>query len=122
MNQISEAYTRHSRTINPSFETNIEITFEMRLNYCLRNKVIPYLHDHIRQDGTKEVREIRITHDMLTELHKKAEHLEGVTTMEDLAKELPNFRYIVAKVGPKPDRVLAGEYKDFVNFLEGETN
>jgi hypothetical protein len=118
MNQISEAYSRHSKTINPNFDLDIIVTFEMRINYCLENKLLPYLHEHSRRDGEKE---IRITHDMLTELHKKTENLESVTTMQDLAKELPNFTYINAKIGPKSAWILSGKRKDLIVFLETRT-
>ena len=118
MNQISDAYTRHIRTMYKDHDPEIIIEFQKRLDFCLQNKLIPYLHEHNRKDGVKE---IRITHDILTELHRKIDHLEGVTTMQDLAKELPDFQYINGKIGPKSGWVLAGKRQDFIAFLEGET-
>jgi hypothetical protein len=118
MNQISDAYTRHIRTMYKDHDPENIIEFLKRLDFCLQNKLIPYLHQHKRKDG---VYEVRITHDILTELHRKIDHLEGVTTMQDLAKELPGFQYINGKIGPKSGWVLAGKRQDFIAFLEGET-
>ncbi len=117
MNQISEAYNRYIRTMYRDHDPGIVIDLLTRMNFCLKNKLIPYLHEHIRKDG---VEEIRITHGMLTELRRKVDHLEGVTTMKDLAKELPGFQYINGKIGPKSGWILAGKSADFIAFLEGK--
>ena len=79
--------------------------------------MIPYLHEYRnKEDGFEG---IRISHDILTGLHRKLEHLEGITTMGDLAKELPGFEYTSKKVNQKTMRVLSGSRKDFLAFLEG---
>jgi hypothetical protein len=119
MDQITEAYSRHIRTVYSDKDPDPKVTidFATRSNFCLANKLIPYLHDHSRRDG---IQEIVITHDILAELKRKIDHIEGVTTMEDLGKELPNFEYTSRKLGGKARRVLAGSRNDFVNFLEGK--
>jgi hypothetical protein len=62
-----------------------------------------------------------ITHDILKELTKKLDHIEGITTLEDLGKEVPGFDYCQRKLGPdsRNTKVLAGKREDFVKFLEG---
>ena len=120
MEQITDAYSRHIRTIyNDEKDTDpkLSIDFITRLNFCLNNKLIPYLHAHKRKDNTEEV---RISHDILAALNRKIDHLEGITTMEDLAKELPGFEYINGKIGPKSGRILAGKRSDFIAFLDAK--
>jgi hypothetical protein len=119
MDQVTEAYSRHIRTIYSERDTDSKliIDFKTRLNFCLANKLIPYLQDHNRKDN---IQEIIITHDILAELKRAVDHIEGVTTMEDLGKELPGFEYTIRKLGGKARRVLAGSRHNFVSFLEGE--
>jgi hypothetical protein len=119
MDHITEAYSRHIRTLYKEQDPGIVIDFMTRLNFCMTNKLISYLHEHIKKDGTEE---IVITHDILKELTKKLDHIEGITTLEDLGKEIPGFEYCQRKLGPdnKNTKVLAGKRVDFVDFLEGQ--
>ena len=92
MKQITEAYSRHiGRIYNNEKDPDpkIAIDFKTRLNFCLSNKLIPYLHEHTRRES---VEEIIITHDILAELKRVLDHIEGITTMEDLGKELIRIR------------------------------
>jgi hypothetical protein len=118
MDQITEAYSRHIRTLYKEQDPGIVIDFSTRLNFCLANKLIPYLHQHSRRDSLEE---IIITHDILAELKRAIDHIEGITTMEDLGKEIPGFEYTSRKLGGKARRVLAGKREDFVSFLEGDS-
>jgi hypothetical protein len=118
MDQITDAYSRHIRTLYKEQDPGVTIDFKTRLNFCIKNKLIPFLHSHTRKDGTEE---IVITHDMLRELTKKLDHIEGITTLEDLGKEIPGFEYCQRKLGPdnRNTKVLAGKYDEFADFLEG---
>lgn len=117
MDNITDAYSRHIRTLYKEQDPGIVIDFYTRLNFCIKNKLLPYLHIHTRKDGTEE---IVITHDILKELTKKLDHIEGITTLEDLGKEIPGFEYCQRKLGPdnRNTKVLAGKRMDFVKFLE----
>jgi hypothetical protein len=119
MSQITDAYSRHIKKIysREDPEPELSIDFDVRLNFCLANKLISYLHDHLRRDS---IRETVITHDILAELRREIDDLEGITTMEDMGKEIPGFEYTSRKLGGKARRVLAGTHKDFVDFLEGK--
>ena len=117
MGQITNAYSRHIRTLYKEQDPEVVIDFITRLNFCLTNKLVPYLHDHTRRDNTQE---IIITHDILAEMKRVIDHIEGVTTMEDLGKEIQGFEYTSRKLGGKARRVLAGSRNDFVSFLEGK--
>jgi hypothetical protein len=118
MDRITEAYSKHIRTLYKEQDTGIIIDFHTRLNFCMTNKLLPYLHAHTRKDGTEE---IVITHDILKELTKKLDHIEGITTLEDLGKEIPGFQHCQRKLGPdkRNTKVLAGKHENFVKFLEG---
>ena len=117
MDQITNAYSRHIRTLYKEQDPGVIINFITRLNFCLTNKLVPYLHEHTRRDNAQE---IIITHDILTELKRSIDYIEGITTMEDLGKEIPGFDYTSRRLGGKARRVLAGPHKDFVDFLEGK--
>jgi hypothetical protein len=118
MDHITEAYSRHIRTLYKEQDPGVVIDFNTRLNFCMTNKLLSYLHSHTKKDGTEE---IVITHDILKELTKKLDHIEGITTLEDLGKEVPGFDYCQRKLGPdsRNTKVLAGKREDFVKFLEG---
>ena len=120
MDHITEAYSRHIRTLYKEQDPGIVIDFSTRLDFCIKNKLLPFLHSHTRKDNTEE---IVITHDILKELTKKLDHIEGITTLEDLGKEIPGFEYCQRKLGPdnKNTKVLAGKHEDFVKFLEGNS-
>ena len=119
MDHITEAYSRHIRTLYKEQDPGIVIDFSTRLEFCIKNKLLPFLHSHTRKDNTEE---IVITHDILKELTKKLDHIEGITTLEDLGKEIPGFEYCQRKLGPdnRNTKVLAGKQEDFAKFLEGE--
>jgi hypothetical protein len=119
MDQITNAYSRHIRTLYKEQDPNVVIKFSTRLDFCLTNKLVPYLHKHTRRD---DVEEIIITNDILAELKRSIDHIEGITTMEDLGKEVPGFEYASRKLGGKARRVLSGKREDFVNFLEGDSD
>jgi hypothetical protein len=55
-------------------------------------------------------------------LIKKLDHIEGITTLEDLGKEIPGFEYCQRKLGQdnRNAKVLAGKYNEFADFLEGD--
>ena len=98
---------------------NLKSAFSIRLNFCLKNKLLPYLHQHTRRYG---IEEIIITHDILAELKRSVDHIEGITTLEDLGKEVSGFEYCQRKLGGINRKVLAGPRTEFVKFLEGEVN
>ena len=117
MGQVTNAYSRHIRTLYKEQDPDVVIDFITRLNFCLTNKLVPYLHKHTKRD---KVEEIIITHDILAELKSEIDDLEGITTMEDLGKEIPGFECASRKMAGKSWRVLAGTSKDFIDFLEGK--
>ena len=119
MDHITEAYSRHIRTLYKEQDPGVVIDFHTRLNFCITNKLISFLHVHTKKDNTEE---IVITHDILKELTKKLDHIEGITTLEDLGKEIPGFQYCQRKLGPnnRNTKVLAGNRNEFVDFLEGQ--
>ena len=119
MDKITDAYSRHIRTLDTCDAPNIAVDFYTRLNFCLKNKLLPFLHSYTRKDG---IEEIVITHDILKELRKQLDNIEGITTLADLGKEIPGFIYCQKKLGRdnRNTKVLAGSRQDFVDFLDGE--
>lgn len=119
MERITDEYSRHIRTLYRDHDPGIIIDFNTRLNFCMKNKLLPFLHSHTRKDGTEEV---LITHDILRELRKKRDNIEGIITLGDLGKEIPNFIYCQRKLGSdnRNAKVIAGRVHDFIDFLEAK--
>jgi hypothetical protein len=119
MDQITAAYSRHIRTLYKEQDPGITIDFNTRLNFCIINKLLPFLHSYTRRDGTDE---IVVTHDILNEIVRRSDHVEGITKLEDSGKEMPGFEHCQRKWGSnnRNTKVLAGKRHDFITFLEGD--
>ena len=115
MDIITNAYSRHIKTLTPnqSHDIVLDISFASRLNFCLDNELIPFLHQHINR---KEQHEIAITADIFTELKKRK--IENITHLRDLGNEL-GFEYCQRKLGGRQTKVVCGERKKFIKLLEG---
>ena len=83
-------------------------TFPEKLDHCLSNRLVPYLH---RRDKS----EIVITHDIIKELRKA--RIVNLTTMPALAKEIQDFKYEPTWFNGKTRRVIHGPYNSFITFL-----
>jgi hypothetical protein len=55
MNAITDAYSRHIRTLYKSQDPEVVIDFLTRLNFCLDNKLVPFLHKHTNKQGMNEI-------------------------------------------------------------------
>lgn len=60
---------------------------------------------------------IFITADIFSELKKRK--IENITHLRDLGNEL-GFEYWQRKIGGKQTKVVCGERKKFIDFLEGK--
>ena len=126
---ISDAYRRDVYT-NPDRGTTdsdgnpieeMGVSFEQKINYCLDNKSVHFLHRCKRNNG--EESEVAITSDIRLDL-KKYDRSSGAATMEALAARIPGFKYDLRNVGGQRIRVICGprsKFLAFVNYdVEGE--
>jgi hypothetical protein len=113
MDIITNAYSRHIRTLTPNQEVVLDISFASRLNFCLENELISFLHQHTNRNNQTE---IAITADIFTELKKRK--IENITHLRDLGNEL-GFEYCQRKLGGIQTKVACGERNKFIDFLEG---
>lgn len=107
---VNDAY-RNDPSVDEK-NLRLEASFQQKLDRCLKKKLIPYLHDHYDKDRLSK---IVLTHDVIAKL--KRHKISNVTTMQALAKEIPNFAYDVLKLNTGSARVVHGPYEDFVKFL-----
>jgi hypothetical protein len=113
MDIITNAYSRHIKTLTPNQEVVLDISFTSRLNFCLDNELIPFLHKHINRNNQSE---IAITADIFTELKKRK--IENLTHLRDLGNEL-GFEYCQRKIGGRQTKVVCGDRNKFIKFLDG---
>ena len=122
---ISDAYRRDVYT-NPdpattdSNGTRIEemsVSFEQKINYCLDNKSVHFLHRCKRNKG--EESEVAITSDIRLDL-KNYDRSSGAATMEALAARIPGFKYDLRNVGGQRIRVICGPWSKFLGFVNYE--
>jgi hypothetical protein len=112
MDIITNTYSRHIRTLTTNQDTVLDLSSASRLDFCLDNKLIPFLHQHVNR---KNELEIAITADIFTELKKRK--IENITHLRDLATEL-GFEYCQRKLGGIQTRVVCGKRQKFIEFLE----
>lgn len=85
-----------------------EIGFEQKLDRCLKQRLIQFLHS--RDGGT-----VIITHDIVRELQNKK--ISNLITMQSIADEIEGFTLKPIRVNGKVMKVVSGKYEDFVEFL-----
>ena len=123
---ILEGYRRDSFT-NPEPSTidkdgkrtyEMRVTFEQKINYCLDNKSIPFLHLCKRNLGQES--EVAITSDIRSELKKYGWSSSPGLTMDALAAKIPGFKYDFRSIGNRNFRVICGPKSKFMDFLNCE--
>jgi hypothetical protein len=122
---IMEAYRREVYT-NPDPATldndgkrikEMSVSFDQKINYCLENKSVTFLHLVKRNSGHE--REIAITSNIRSEL-QKYDRTKSVMTMNALASKIPGFESDLRNVGGARVRVICGPYSKFREFLNCE--
>jgi hypothetical protein len=98
---------------------DMQVTFEQKINYCLKNNSIPFLHLCKRNMGQDN--EIAITSNIRSEL-KRHDRLASVLTMSALASKIPGFEYDLRNVNGQRVRVICGPKSKFISFLNCEVS
>lgn len=117
MDIITNTYSRHIKTLTANRDIVLDISFGSRLNFCLDNDLIPFLHQRNYQNKTKDAMEITITADIFSEIRKQK--IQNITHMRDLATEL-GFDYCSRRLGGTKTKVVCGPREDFIRFLDSQ--
>lgn len=107
INKINEVCNRHYRIIHPDYEEH-SIQFEDRLDFCLENKLIPFLNQN-------EKSEVIITSDLIQELRRNK--IESFSNLVDVSKMIDGFEYGQKKIGGKNLRATYGPKNEFLTFI-----
>jgi hypothetical protein len=122
---ILEAYRREAFT-NPDPSTidsqgkriyDFHVSLEQKVNYCLDNNSVTFLHKCKRNMG--QGIDIAITSNIRSEL-KKYDKLMSTMTMNALASKIPGFEYGLRNVDGQRVRVICGAKSSFDLFLKCE--
>jgi hypothetical protein len=121
INAITEAYTKHFKTFSSIQQNNEsdraiqDTSIWSRLDFCLKNQLISYLHQH-RQRG-EEYPSIVITSDIMNVLKKY--DMRNLTTLKDIADEL-DFEYKTIELSKlrKTIRAVIAPRDKFVLLLD----
>jgi hypothetical protein len=125
--QINEAYRRDAFA-NPDPSTIVEtengivrnirhVSFIEKIDYCLYNKSIPFLHLCKRNHGQNT--DVAITSNIRSEMRKYDKSASG-TTMKSLASKMQGFDYELRSLGGQRVRVICGPRSQFYEFLNCE--
>jgi hypothetical protein len=94
-----------------------QFPFSQKIDYCLNNKSIPFLHLCKRNLGQEF--EVAITSNIRSELKKYDKSTSGMT-MYALASKIPDFKYEKRSIGDHSFRVICGPKSKFSEFLNCE--
>jgi hypothetical protein len=97
----------------------MKVTFEQKINHCLDNKSVPFLHLCKRNLG-QEI-EVAITTNIRSEL-KRYDRSASVMTMNALASKIPGLEYDLRNVDGQRVRVICGPKSKFISFLNCEVS
>ena len=102
-----QSYSQNSRAFTSETDTNINRDIMSALNFCLKNKLLPFLHE--------KNNEIIITIDIMNKIN-----IPGITAFKDIASVI-GFEYTSARIGGdennKPMKVLKGSRENLCKFL-----
>jgi len=106
--EITRYYSLNNRAFSSDADVDINKDLFTALNFCLKNKLIPYLHQ--KND------DIIITIDIMQKIN-----IPNIAAFKDISSII-GFEYTVSRIGEgsKTMKVLKGSREDFCKFLEFE--
>jgi hypothetical protein len=108
--KINETYNKFQRSIEKDNDIP-NLPFSSRLNFCLDNKLIPFLNSV--NTGNKETI-ILITSDLIHELKKKTSQ---IASLNEVAAIIEGFEYGQKRFNGKNIRTVYGTKKQLLDFL-----
>ena len=107
--EITHCYSLNNRAFPYDTDPETNTDLMSALNFCLKNKLIPFLHEKSNNDN-----EIIITIDMMNKIH-----IPNIASFKDIASII-GFEYTTSRMGTgnKPMKVLKGSRENFCKFLD----
>jgi hypothetical protein len=114
IDKVNETYNKFQRSIEKDNDIP-NLPFSSRLNFCLDNKLIPFLNsvNTNNKDSNKETL-ILITSDLVHELKKK---ISQISSLNEVAAIIEGFEYGQKRVNGKNNRTVYGTKKQLLDFL-----
>ena len=112
--KVNETYNKFQRSIEKDNDIP-NLPFSSRLNFCLDNKLIPFLNsvNTSNKDNYKETL-ILITSDLVHELKKK---ISQISSLNEVAAIIEGFEYGQKRVNGKNIRTVFGTKNQLLDFL-----
>ena len=112
--KVNETYNKFQRSIEKDNDIP-NLPFSSRLNFCLDNKLIPFLNsvDTSNKDNNKETL-LLITSDIIHELKKK---ISQISSLNEIATIIEGFEYGQKRINGKNIRTVYGTKKQLLDFL-----
>ncbi|MGI9009827.1 MAG: hypothetical protein ACR2F1_01385 [Nitrososphaeraceae archaeon] len=113
--KINETYYKYYKSIEKNNDVP-NLPFSNRLNFCLDNRLIPFLNSDII-DGDKyneNLTLIIVTSDLIHELKNK---IPQISSLNEVASIIDGFEYGQKRVGGKNVRTVYGTKEELLNFL-----
>ena len=109
INKINETYIRYRKSIDPSTSIDgINQPFDYRLNFCLKNNLIPFIN-------TNSTGDIIVTSDLIQEL--KNHRIYGISSLQEVSNIINGFEYSQKKLASRNVRAAFGTRIQFSKFL-----
>lgn len=104
--EITRCYSLNNRAFPSDTYTEINRDIMSALNFCLKNKLIPFLHE--------KSNEIIITIDVMKKIN-----ISNISAFKDIASII-GFEHTTSRIGEgnKPMKVLKGSRENFCKFLD----
>ena len=112
--KVNDTYNKFQRSIEKDNDIP-NLPFSSRLNFCLDNKLIPFLNsvNTSNKDSNKETL-ILITSDLVHELKKK---ISQISSLNEVASIIKGFEFGQKRVNGKNIRTVYGTKKQLLDFL-----
>lgn len=111
INKVNEIHNKFYRNVSRDAVVSVDIPFDSRLEFCLNNKLIPFLNLTKAKDGTNC---IAITTDLIHELKQKTSE---ISSLPEIASIIEGFEYGQKRIGVKVLRTAYGTKKNLLDFL-----
>jgi hypothetical protein len=102
---------------NRWISSGIPPEFKDMLDYCLRNKTVPFIHEIKRKAGLD--REVAITSNIKAEM-KKYDRNTPSMTLETIAAKIPGLEPKKRVINDTEARVICGSMRKFIDYLDYE--
>jgi hypothetical protein len=116
IDKVNETYNKFQRSIEKDNDVP-NLPFSSRLNFCLDNKLIPFLNPVItsnKDSNDDEITIIIITSDLIHELKKK---IPQISSLNEVAAIIEGFEYGQKRINGKNIRTVFGTKKQLLDFL-----